>query len=235
MNKYIEHNWNNKGKTYIMSDIHGDYTKFLKMLEKINFKNEDTLYILGDIFDRGKQPFNILGYIIKHSNIHLVLGNHEDFLFEWYENNEKWEWLQNGGQKTFTQFMYKDYIQQEFIYKFLRKCPKCIILDDKYILTHAGLYIPPMCEDFSINQLIDLLGEKFLWNRKTIGNEKKYKHYTQICGHNTVQSILNSEKEEDVKILKRTGIIYMDCGCGFKDMNAKLACLCLNDMTEYYI
>ena len=36
-----------------MSDLHGCYYKYIKMLEKINFSNNDTLYILGDIFDRG--------------------------------------------------------------------------------------------------------------------------------------------------------------------------------------
>lgn len=233
--KCIEHDFNKNGKTYIMSDIHGDYTKFLKMLKKINFSNNDVLYILGDIMDRGKQPFNILGYIIKHKNIHLILGNHEVFLIDYYEENEKWEWLQNGGSKTFTQFMYKDYIQQEFLYNFIKNLPSCIILDNKYILSHAGLYIPPLCDNLSINSLIHLLGDKFLYHRQTIGKEKQYKHYTQICGHNTIQSILNSENKKDVKILKRTGIIYIDCGCGFKNFNSKLACLCINDMSEYYI
>lgn len=233
--KCIEHKLNKIGKTYIMSDIHGDYTKFLKMLKKINFSSDDTLYILGDIFDRGKQPFNILGYIIKHKNIHLILGNHETFLIDWYEYNENWIWLQNGGMKTFTQFMNKDYIQQEFIYNYIRKLPHCIILDDKYILTHAGLYIPPLGDDYTIEQLINLLGNNFLWHRKTLGNEKQYKHYTQICGHSTVQSIKNTDSIEEVKILKRTGIIYIDCGCGFTDMNSKLACLCINDMSEYYV
>lgn len=230
--KILEHKLKETGKTYVMSDIHGDYTKFLKMIKKINFSNEDTLYILGDIFDRGKQPFNILGYIIKHKNIHLLMGNHETCLIDWYEHNESWVWLQNGGQKTFEQFVRKDYIQQEFLYKYIRNLPHCIVVGDKYILTHAGLYIPPLCNDYSLNQLIDLLGDGLLWNRKTIGNEKLYKHYTQICGHNTVQSI---QKQEETKILKRNGIYYIDCGCGFKDPTSKLACLCLNDLSEYYV
>ena len=38
---------------YVISDIHGEYELFMKMLEKIKFQNTDTLYILGDILDRG--------------------------------------------------------------------------------------------------------------------------------------------------------------------------------------
>ena len=39
---------------YIMSDLHGRYFEFLDMLKEINFKDEDILYILGDVIDRRK-------------------------------------------------------------------------------------------------------------------------------------------------------------------------------------
>lgn len=45
---------------YVMSDIHGEYEKYIKMLELINFSDEDELYILGDIVDRGKEPVKVL-------------------------------------------------------------------------------------------------------------------------------------------------------------------------------
>lgn len=32
---------------YAMSDLHGEYQKYLAMLEKIKFSQEDTLYLLG--------------------------------------------------------------------------------------------------------------------------------------------------------------------------------------------
>ena len=44
---------------YVMSDIHGKYDKFIKMLELIEFSENDELYILGDIFDRRKSYINI--------------------------------------------------------------------------------------------------------------------------------------------------------------------------------
>ncbi len=40
---------------YAMSDLHGCLEKYLKMLEKINFGAEDTMYVLGDIVDRGRR------------------------------------------------------------------------------------------------------------------------------------------------------------------------------------
>ena len=39
--------------TYVISDIHGMYNKFTELLNKIKLKDTDTLYILGDVLDRG--------------------------------------------------------------------------------------------------------------------------------------------------------------------------------------
>ena len=45
---------------YVMSDLHGEYDKYLAMLKKIKFSDADELYILGDVVDRGKKPVEIL-------------------------------------------------------------------------------------------------------------------------------------------------------------------------------
>ena len=45
---------------YVMSDLHGMYSSYLKMLRKIHFCDADMLYILGDVIDRGPQPIQIL-------------------------------------------------------------------------------------------------------------------------------------------------------------------------------
>ncbi len=46
--------------TYVISDIHGQYKMFLDLLDKIKLKDTDTLYILGDILDRGPIPLRHL-------------------------------------------------------------------------------------------------------------------------------------------------------------------------------
>ncbi|MEG2786419.1 MAG: metallophosphoesterase family protein [Romboutsia sp.] len=214
--------------TYVMSDVHGNYSKFLKLLHKIDFKDSDKLYILGDIIDRGKQPFNILGYIIKHKNIHLLQGNHEEFLIDYAEGfDDGYEWKCNGGTKTLIQFNSKTYEQQQFLYNYLKNRPKYVVIEDKYILSHAGLYIPPNGNNYSIEQLVNLLGDNFLWHRYTLDKEKQYKHYIQICGHNRTQSIDGGNN-----IIYRLGTIYIDCGV---DVGGYLAALRLDDMKEYYI
>lgn len=64
---------------YIMSDIHGQYNRFKNLLHQLNLQNEDKLYILGDVVDRGPQPIKILQYMMKHQNIIPIIGNHESW------------------------------------------------------------------------------------------------------------------------------------------------------------
>ena len=52
---------------YAMSDIHGQYEQFLTLLEQIGIRKEDTLYILGDVVDRGPESMKILKYMMAHS------------------------------------------------------------------------------------------------------------------------------------------------------------------------
>ena len=69
--------------TYVMSDIHGDYSSFYNMLVKINFSSFDKLFILGDVVDKGSDNLCLLGFIRSMPNIFLIKGNHE-YLFERY-------------------------------------------------------------------------------------------------------------------------------------------------------
>ncbi len=39
--------------TYVISDIHGEYERFMELLEEIELKDTDTLYVLGDVFRPG--------------------------------------------------------------------------------------------------------------------------------------------------------------------------------------
>ena len=45
---------------YAVSDIHGCYRQYKEVLEKIAFSDEDTLYVLGDVLDRGPEPLRVL-------------------------------------------------------------------------------------------------------------------------------------------------------------------------------
>ena len=65
--------------TYIMSDIHGCYDSFMRMLDKIGFSAADRLILAGDCIDRGKQSYEMLRWM-EHApeNVWLLRGNHEE-------------------------------------------------------------------------------------------------------------------------------------------------------------
>ena len=216
---------------YVMSDIHGNFDKYMEMLSLIGLTDDDELYILGDIFDRGNNSLEILEHIMKSKNIHLLKGNHEQMYVECYEDEfrDTYGWFSNGGMTTFDQIVSKGSFYMDSIYKYIKKLPYLKVMDN-FILVHAGLYLPSNLNELSIEELLDLQEEdNCLWTRNNINREKNFKDYTIISGHSTVQSIENNTD----KILHRKGHIYIDCGCGYKD--GRLSCLRLDDMKEFYV
>lgn len=66
---------------YVISDIHGCYDTFIKLLENSEFDiNNDVLYILGDIIDRGDKTLEMYEWVKEriNKNVFMILGNHED-------------------------------------------------------------------------------------------------------------------------------------------------------------
>lgn len=66
--------------TYVMSDIHGEYKKYLQMLELIRFSDEDELFVLGDVVDGsiGIPPLDILERTCAYTP-----GQHSAALHSW--------------------------------------------------------------------------------------------------------------------------------------------------------
>ena len=62
---------------YAMSDLHGEYEKYLAMLNKIKFSDDDELFILGDVVDRGQKPVEILRDMSMRHNVFPIMGNHD--------------------------------------------------------------------------------------------------------------------------------------------------------------
>lgn len=73
--KYFKKNI--KGRDFVVSDIHGNFSELEKIMEKVNFnKNTDRLFSVGDIVDRGEESCRVLDFITQKWFIN-VKGNHE--------------------------------------------------------------------------------------------------------------------------------------------------------------
>lgn len=224
--------------TYVMSDIHGMYNEFIAMLELIKFNKKDELYIIGDIIDRGPQPIDLLEYIATHKNIHLIRGNHEEMLLEWYHYGSYYWISKNGGDTTYKQIqdyqMHSNINYLDAVVQYINRLPLYKILEinnRKYILVHAALDIPEDTKDMSVEELIKIQDKNYiLWDQEHIKHNKKFKDYTIVHGHIPVQLI---DKENIGNIIIEEGNIHVDCGACFT--NGRLGCLRLNDMKTFYV
>lgn len=78
-----------KVSIYVMSDIHGLSDRFFKMIDLLDLQENDHVYILGDVIDRGPDGIAILQYIKEQENFTLLMGNHELMMIEYYDTNKK--------------------------------------------------------------------------------------------------------------------------------------------------
>ena len=70
--------------TYAFSDLHGDYQLWTAI--KNYCKDDDILFFLGDVNDRGNDGIKILQEMIDDPRIIYILGNHEDMLLGYIED-----------------------------------------------------------------------------------------------------------------------------------------------------
>tara|TARA_B100001094_G_scaffold325439_1_gene379775 strand:+ start:513 stop:1331 length:819 start_codon:yes stop_codon:yes gene_type:complete len=154
--------------TYAIGDIQGCYKDFKKLLKEINFnKSEDTLWLAGDLVNRGPKSFDVIKYIMDlGSNAITVLGNHDFYLIASYYKIDPWPHKNNAFDEILSN---KD---GEKIIDWLRN-QKIIHLDNdlNYILVHAGIYPNWKIEEMlTLAQLVEksLRGEKFREFIKTL-------------------------------------------------------------------
>lgn len=230
---------------YVMSDIHGEYARFMELLEKIKLQEEDTLYILGDILDRGPHPIKTLKKIMEMPNVICLVGNHEimaleclkflmqeitkhsieDLDREMLENLVTWQY--NGSKTTLDEFRALDLEEKQDVMDFIKEFllyEKVVVGDQEYLLVHAGLggFRPDKeMEEYSIHDLV--------WTRPDY-EIPYYKDTYVITGHTPTQTIKGNPNP---------GFIYMnhhhiaiDCGACFS--GGRLAALCLDTGEEFY-
>ena len=69
--------FNEKGKDYVVGDIHGEFRKLKSILEEIKFNfKKDRLFSVGDLCDRGNHSEDILKWM-NYDWFVPVMGNHE--------------------------------------------------------------------------------------------------------------------------------------------------------------
>ncbi|HCJ41471.1 metallophosphoesterase [uncultured Ruminococcus sp.] len=231
--------------TYVMSDIHGEYEKYLLMLEKIQLKSDDTLFILGDVVDRGARPVDVLKDMMKRPNVYPLMGNHDllaiDILHklnveiteENYSNHlstetmtELIDWLKDGGGPTLGQFRGLSAAERRDVLDYMEEFSLCEAVDvneKTYVMVHAGLGNFRKGKKLRDYTLQELLMDRHDPEKDYFEDDDIY----VITGH--TPTVLICGKPE---IYQSHHNIFIDCGAC---MGGRLACLCLDTMEEFYI
>ena len=72
-------------RNIIIGDIHGCSQAFHALLKKVKLVGDDRLILLGDLFDRGPDSFEVFRTVRQlagtmEEDFVLLRGNHEDYL-----------------------------------------------------------------------------------------------------------------------------------------------------------
>ena len=238
---------------YCISDLHGRYDRYEKVLEKI--QDTDELYVLGDCIDRGKDGLKILNDIKERNNVHLLMGNHEllllDALFPLYEGKATLEevmdtdeydlWMYNGGYSTISAMEEENCILDTFryLYNDISLYKVVEVNGEKIYLGHASVL--SNYKDFHGTSLSDYLTDKLpykvvfhsLWDSPfKIGmNIQQYGFDKYVFGHKFVQQFGTDEM-----IVIEDNIYDIDGGCAIgPEYKNSVILLCLNTMQAEYI
>lgn len=90
---------NEKGRDYVVGDIHGCFTKLQQALDKVEFNQDaDRLFSVGDLVDRGPESDEVCNWLSRPW-FHAVRGNHDQFIVDFMEGPmDVGIYLLNGGK-----------------------------------------------------------------------------------------------------------------------------------------
>ncbi|MBE5879561.1 MAG: fructose-bisphosphatase class III [Lachnospiraceae bacterium] len=249
---------------YVISDIHGQYKSYKRMLRAIQLQPEDTLYVLGDVIDRGPDGIKILNDMMKRENVIMFMGNHELMMLDALKNLQEYRshdredtddldlWLDpcNGGKRTFEAFQELSPAKKKQIIQYLESSyviKRITINKKKYHLSHA--YI---CDKKGDSIKYSDVRHRQVWDSVWINiydraflskNEAHIfpnKKTIYIAGHTFTQRL-------DCMDELGRGVVYhndnyhgyhvynIDCGMALKNKSSQLGCLRIEDGMEFYV
>lgn len=219
---------------YFVSDLHGEYELFCSLLDKINFSDDDTMYICGDILEKGDGSLKLLNLISSKKNFKCVLGNHDENFLKYYRTvMEKSPTDFDIVLKSLREFFFDEdgFLTWDMV-DYLEFLPLYIETED-FICVHAGI---PIDENGYLKNLDKVTKEEFLFDRRF--KDSNIIHKSQKCvfyGHTvTDNGEIIAYKRPNTKgdNIKDFYKIHLDTGAW---QNGILGCFCLEKCECVYI
>lgn len=229
--------------TYVVSNLYGRLEKYEKLVKKINLKESDTLYILGNIVDYGEQSIELVNELSAQYNVFTVLGEHDYkayLLLSEFDrilreggapsttfSKEMIAWAQDGGQATLEAFKNADADSKEGFLDYLSDLPvfeEVSLKNGKeYVLTCRGV------DSFDTNKdLYDYELDDFINGYLNI-EQVYYADKTMVVGYLDYE---HTPAGRAGKVNAKNGNIALACDMSEND---DIVCICLETNDEYYV
>ena len=227
--------------TYVVSNLHGNYTKFKELLKTINFKDTDIMYVLGDVVDYGDESMELVGDLSIRYNVYPIVGEHDFTAVKMLSGFEKMlksgetpdkkfitqmtQWVADGGQSTLDSFRTLDSEMKEGIIDYLSDMTlyeEVEVGGKEYLLVHAGI------AGFKTGVDLEELKPEAFFSEALDLTKKYFDDKTVIVG----QTPTTEDNGGDGKIFFGNGSIAIDCG---EARGGTVGCLRLEDMKEFYV
>jgi hypothetical protein len=221
-----------------ISDIHGHYYHLKNILRKVRFTQNDILFIVGDIIEKGPMSLKTLRYVMqlcKDYTVYPLIGNVDyarllmfddsstancDKIYE-YINFMKKYWVGCFFLDMCKELNFninspndipnsKEQVSLKFKAElnFLRSLPT-IIETQNYIFVHGGI------PSDDIDSLAGTAAFQHLKNDAFLEKGYEFKKYV-VVGHWPVTLYNNKISSSNPIINKKAKIISIDGGCGLK-------------------
>ena len=227
---------------YAISDLHGCYSLYRKMLERISFSDNDTLYILGDLVDRGDEGLRIALDVSERENVIGIMGNHDyvslcilrslDRGLRSGELADMMElvdaWKLDGGKATYREYRALDPHERSIALGVLDSFRNYAVVNTsgrEFVLCHGGIANYVADKPLSDYDISDFAFARENYSKPKFGQPGKF----LVTGHTPTASIMGAV---DGKIYRNHDHIAIDCGAVF---GYGLGCICLDTLEEFYV
>ena len=219
----------------IIGDIHGCDRALRVLLDVVQPSEEDRLILLGDLFDRGLESWEVFQTVKKleaslESRFVLLRGNHEDYLLQpKLSLLQKLMWDRVGRGATVNSFKAHGERMEDAV-PWLRDHCQLFYRDDEIQCVHAGLMIDPI----EVNDVQTIIHDHEIVMRN------RYVGPFTIVGHIAldVPTYFAGDGKTTEKLPYKTwrkmpkhGIICIDTGCG---KGGRLTAMIVKD-GQYYL
>ena len=118
--------------TYAIGDVQGCFDELQQLLRNVGFSNQDRLWFVGDLVNRGPKSLEVLRFVrALGPRAATVLGNHDLHLVAQFEGLE-------GPKRGDTFQDVLESPQAAELVAWLRRQPMMVV-DERYAMVHAGL------------------------------------------------------------------------------------------------